>query len=77
MDSTVFSTFKGFNTVDMGNRYFTARLDTRADDIIDIGADVDPLGILQKAAGTELVHCEDNQVLYFEKQKRNQLSEYQ
>lgn len=77
LDSSVFSAFKDFNTVDMGNRYFTSRSEAANDDIVKMESDVDPLGILQKAAGGDLVHCEDNQVLYFEKQIRKELSDYE
>lgn len=77
MDSAVFSLFKGFNVIDMGNRYFVARDETKMEEVVELGADVDPLGILKKGGGADLVHTEDNRVLYFEQQKRKELSNYQ
>lgn len=77
MDSAVFSLFKGFHAIDMGNRYFTARHETRMEDIVELGVDVDPLGILKKGAGADLVHTEENRVLYFEQQKRKGLQDHQ
>jgi hypothetical protein len=50
----------------MSNRYFTSRRrDTQAVSV-PFRKDVDPEGILLQIAGVDLIHCEENRVLYYE-----------
>jgi hypothetical protein len=60
------SAFGGGRAIDMSNRYFTSRRrDTQAASI-PFHKDVDPEGILSEIAGADLIHCEENRVLYYE-----------
>ena len=60
------SVFGSGHALDVSNRYFTShRLDTQAISV-PFHKDVDPEGILSQIAGAELIHCEENRVLYYE-----------
>ena len=60
------SAFGGSWAIDMSNRYFTSRQhDTQAVSI-PFHKDVDPEGILLEIIGADLIHCEENLVLYYE-----------
>ena len=60
------STFGGGDAIDISNRYFTSRrLDSQALSI-PIHKEIDPHGILLELAGDDLIHCVENQVLYYE-----------
>lgn len=60
------SIFGSGQALDLSNRYFTSRrVDTQATSV-PFRKDVDPEGILSQIAGVELIHCEENRVLYYE-----------
>jgi hypothetical protein len=60
------SAFGSGHAIDISNRYFTSRRrDTQATSI-PFHKHVDPEGILLQIAGAELIHCEENWVLYYE-----------
>jgi len=50
----------------MSNRYFTSRRCDAQAASIPFDKDVDPEGILLGIAGADLIHCEENRVLYYE-----------
>jgi hypothetical protein len=54
-------------TIDLTNRYFVPKASAFPEDIRTLTAEVDPFGILAKAAGSAYVHTEENKVYYFEK----------
>lgn len=58
--------FSGHISVEASNRYFTSKRFNRNAVHIGFGKDVDPNGILSGYANSELVHDEDNRVLYLE-----------
>ena len=63
------STFEEWPAIEAANRYFTPKAVARLEDIRPIGTDVDPFGSLQRAASSSFVHTEENQVLYFQRNK--------
>lgn len=58
-----FGTYTAFDT---SNRYFSSRRYNSSATPIAFPESVDPKGILASLAGDELVHCEENQVHYYE-----------
>ena len=60
------SAFAGRHAIDVSNRYFTScRRDSEAVSI-PIHKEIDPHGILLELARDDLIHCAENQVLYYE-----------
>jgi len=68
-DCSIFSSFKGYTTLDMSNRYFMPKEGAHDDDICDLGQAVDPQGDLANLAGSSFVHTTDNKVFYYERSK--------
>ena len=66
-EECVNSMFEEWPAIEVANRYFTPKAVARLEDIRPIGADVDPFGILQRAASSSFVHTEENRVLYFQR----------
>jgi hypothetical protein len=60
------SAFGGGHAIDTSNRYFTSRCRDLQAESIPIYKDIDPHGILLELSGDDLVHCAENQVLYYE-----------
>lgn len=60
------SAFGGTQAIDMSNRYFTSRRRDPQAVSIPIHKEIDPHGILLELAGDDLVHCAENEVLYYE-----------
>lgn len=58
--------FSGQLSVEASNRYFTSKRVNRNAVHIGFSKDVDPNGILSGYSNDELVHDEDNRVLYLE-----------
>jgi len=75
-ECSVFSSFQGYLTLDMSNRYFVPREDAYIDDICELGEDVDPQGNLAKLAGSAFVHSSDNKVFYYERRKSGKDGKY-
>ena len=65
----VISTFEEWPAIDVANRYFTPKAVARLEDIRPIEISVNPFGFLSRAAGSLLVHTEENKVYYFEKRE--------
>lgn len=64
------STFQGYPSIDVGNRYFTPRQHVLQNDRqVSFSPVVDPDHILSMAMGDEFVHTEDNDVEYYEARK--------
>ena len=59
------STFDVYSSIDIGNRYYSLRSHTQAQDIIDFPPEVDPQGSLQRSGRGQFVHALENQVSYF------------
>ncbi|KIM38065.1 hypothetical protein M413DRAFT_76431 [Hebeloma cylindrosporum] len=66
-DITAIGQFEEYMSIDMGNRYFTPRRDAPLATETPFSADVDPHGYLMNAAGTTLIHMEENEVYYYER----------
>jgi len=63
--------------IDMSNRYFTPRRqETLGTTEIPFSTDVDPHGFLAKAAGTSLVHTDENAVHYYERVLKDNGEDY-
>lgn len=58
-----FRTYHAFNT---SNRYFSSRRLNGCATPVAFPDMVDPNGILASLAGNDLIHCEENQVHYYE-----------
>jgi hypothetical protein len=67
IDSWQPSSYAGYQSIDIGNRYFTSRRDDPQGTPISFTHGVDPQGKLSALAGSELFHGEDNDVCYFER----------
>ncbi len=59
------SQVQGYNTIELSNRYFHPRGKDYCGEDHAISEEVDPKGILRHNTGNQLVHTEDNEVLYF------------
>jgi hypothetical protein len=60
------SSFQGYQSVDLSNRYFTCKRDDPNGTVIPFSSGIDPHGKLSALGGNNLFHGEDNHVLYFE-----------
>jgi hypothetical protein len=58
--------YDGNTCLEIYNRYFTPRQDVPHASEIMFSDDIDPHGYLKAAAGAQLIHCEENTVVYFE-----------
>lgn len=54
-------------TIDAANRYFVPKANTLPEHIRTLTSEVDPFGVLGKAAGSAYVHTDENKVYYSEK----------
>ena len=61
------TSYQDWHTLQFNNRYFTHPSDTCGEEVIQMSADIDPFGIMQKRVQREL-HVKDNEVGYFERQ---------
>src|SRR5882757_5424354 len=59
-------TFEAYQAFNTSNRYFSSRRFNGSATPIAFPNMVDPDGILASLAGNDLVHCEENQVNYYE-----------
>lgn len=59
--------YADYQSIDLGNRYFTSRKDDPHGSSTSFRCGVDPHGRLAALAGNELFHGEDNDVCYFER----------
>ena len=55
--------------VDIANRYFSDKRHVQSEDIIELPRDIDPRGVLKKAAAGQYVYTSENEVKYFRKVK--------
>ena len=70
MDDWALSSFQGYTTIDISNRYFTpAHLASQDDEQVPFSTSVDPDRILSVATGKEFIQTEDNEVEYYEAQR--------
>jgi hypothetical protein len=60
------SVFAGGHAIDVSNHYFTSRRRDSGAVSIPIHKEIDPHGILLELASDDLIHCAENQVLYYE-----------
>jgi hypothetical protein len=58
--------YDGNVCLEIYNCYFTPRRDVPHAPEISFSNDTDPHGYLKAAAGAQLIHCEENIILYFE-----------
>lgn len=59
--------YTSYQSIDLGNRYFTSRRDDPHGSPISFARGVDPYGRLAAMGGNNLFHGEDNNVCYFKK----------
>jgi hypothetical protein len=64
---SIVDSYKEFTSIDMSNRYFSARKEAPNDSHIPFTKELDPKGILAKAMGTQFIHSEQNVVQYNQK----------
>ena len=57
--------YNGHCSIELSNRYFTATKDALTEDYVPISTDIDPQGLLARAAGSKYVHTEQNAVKYY------------
>ncbi|KAK0464105.1 hypothetical protein IW261DRAFT_1575314 [Armillaria novae-zelandiae] len=65
LDKWTPSTYRGFPAFTVSNRYFRTAKEGGQYEAITFDKDVDPVGILQRLAKTDVAHTEDNVVQYF------------
>ncbi|KAK0494085.1 hypothetical protein EDD18DRAFT_1077907 [Armillaria luteobubalina] len=58
-------TVQGQDTIKFSNRYFMPCSQSIEGDSVPFPTDVDPNGTLQRLAGTQWIHAEDNEVRYY------------
>ncbi|KAK0207527.1 hypothetical protein IW262DRAFT_1302604 [Armillaria fumosa] len=58
-------TMQGQDTIKFSNQYFTPRSQSIKKDSIPFSMDVDPNSMLQRLAGMQWIHAEDNKVRYY------------
>ncbi|KAK0455523.1 uncharacterized protein EV420DRAFT_1481368 [Desarmillaria tabescens] len=58
-------TVKGYEMVELTNRYFRPKTSANEEEEIPIGADIDPAGVLRRIAQRKWIHMEDNVVRYY------------
>ena len=61
--------WEGDDVLTFTNRYFSPKVQAEGAEVLDLGAEVDPRGVLLKAAGNGHVHIDENVVKYFRKKK--------
>ena len=59
----------GDDVLTFTNRYFTPKVQAQGAPVLELGPDLDPRGVLSKAAGNTHVHIDENVVKYFHKRK--------
>ncbi|KAK0460871.1 hypothetical protein IW261DRAFT_1317333, partial [Armillaria novae-zelandiae] len=57
--------YRGFPVFMVSNRYFRTAKEGSQYEVITFDKDIDPVGILQRLAKTDMAHTEDNVVQYF------------
>jgi hypothetical protein len=65
------STLGNHTTLEMGNRYFTPIKNNQNSEPLILSSEIDPHGYMAKAAAGRYVHCEENVVRYYTKEKIN------
>ncbi len=55
-----------YSGIEMSNRYFSPKKDFPTSKSVPFSSDIDPKGILTRAAGTNFIHAEQNVVSYYE-----------
>ncbi|KAK0482167.1 hypothetical protein EDD18DRAFT_1112662 [Armillaria luteobubalina] len=65
LDKWTPSTYRGFPAFTVSNQYFRMAKEGGQYEAITFDKDIDPVGILQQLAKTDVAHTEDNEVQYF------------
>ena len=63
--------YNGHSSIELSNRYFTPKKDALTEDYVSISTDIDPQGLLARAAGSKYVHTEQNAVKYYMRTTEN------
>ena len=64
---------RGFSVLEAANRYFSSQHESQGQDVVELGEQVDPYGILRKWGDEQRgLHLQDNKVEYFERRRSNQ-----
>ena len=56
-----------YTGIEMSSRYFSPKKDFPTSKSVPFSSDIDPKGILTRAAGTNYVHADQNVVSYYER----------
>ena len=65
--STIVDKYGEYTSIECGNRYFSLRKDMPFAKPVPFSTDIDPQGILTRAAGTTYIHADLNVVRYYER----------
>jgi hypothetical protein len=57
--------FGKYDSMELSNRYFTAKKEVTAEQVVPLSPAIDPNGFLAEAAGKMYAHCTQNVVQYF------------
>jgi hypothetical protein len=68
----IISKLGNYTTLEMGNRYFTPIRDNQYNESLKLSSEIDPYGYMAKAAAGRYIHCDDNVVRYYIKEKCNE-----
>ena len=61
----IIDTYDTYSTIELSNRFFTAKKDAIKEKHIPFTYDIDPLGLLTSAAGNKYIHAAQNEVKYY------------
>ena len=64
--------YNGHSSIELSNRYCTAKKDALTEDYVALSTDIDPQGLLARAAGSTYVHTEQNAVKYYTRMTENE-----
>jgi hypothetical protein len=64
---SIFTSSDDMFDIELANRYFTPKSEARSAQAVELSADIDPHGYLSMAAGSDYVHTQDNNVLYYKR----------
>ena len=68
---SIVDSYKEFSSIELSNRYFSARKEAPNESHIPFTKELDPKGILAKAMGTQFIHSEQNVVKYNRKVEKH------
>ena len=61
---SIVDSYKEFASIELSNRYFSARKEVPNESHLPFTKELDPRGILEKAMGTQFIRSEQNVVKY-------------